>query len=43
MTPDHDGNRVYACEIVDFEDGKTKGARAYYAEPPEAPERRARG
>lgn len=40
-TPDGDGNRVYACKIGDFEDGKTKGARAYFAEPLEAPERRA--
>jgi len=41
MTPDYDGNRVYACEIVDFEDGKVKRVRAYFAEPLEAPEWRA--
>ena len=27
MTLEHDSNRVYACEIVDFEDGKIKRAR----------------
>jgi ketosteroid isomerase-like protein len=37
MTLEYDGNRVYACEIVDFEDGKIKRARAYFAEPFEAP------
>ena len=42
MTLEYDGNRVYACEIVDFEDGKMKRARAYFAEPFEAPEWRAR-
>jgi ketosteroid isomerase-like protein len=41
MTLEYDGNRVYACEIVDFEDGKIKRARAYFAEPFEAPEWRA--
>jgi hypothetical protein len=41
MTLDYDGNRVYACEIVDFEDGKVKRVRAYFAEPFEAPEWRA--
>jgi ketosteroid isomerase-like protein len=41
MTLDYDGNRIYACEIVDFEDGKIKRARAYFAEPFEAPEWRA--
>jgi hypothetical protein len=41
MTLDYDGNRIYACEIVDFEDGKFKRSRAYFAEPFEAPEWRA--
>ena len=41
MTLEYDGNRVYACEIVDFEEGKIKRARAYFAEPFEAPEWRA--
>jgi ketosteroid isomerase-like protein len=41
MTLEYDGNRVYACEIVDFQDGKMKRARAYFAEPFEAPEWRA--
>ena len=41
MTLDYDGNRVYACEIVEFEDGEIKRARAYFAEPFEAPEWRA--
>ena len=41
MTLEYDGNRVYACEIVDLEDGKIKRARAYFAEPFEAPEWRA--
>jgi hypothetical protein len=42
MTLQYDGNRVYACEIVDFEDSKMKRARSYFAEPFEAPEWRAR-
>jgi len=41
MTLEYDGNRVYACEIIDFEEGKIKRARAYFAEPFEAPEWRA--
>jgi ketosteroid isomerase-like protein len=41
MTLEYDGNRVYACEIVDFEGGKIKRVRAYFAEPFEAPEWRA--
>jgi hypothetical protein len=41
MTLDYDGNRIYACEIVDFEEGKIKRTRAYFAEPFEAPEWRA--
>lgn len=38
MTLEYDGNRIYACEIIDFEDGKIKRARAYFAEPFDAPE-----
>ena len=41
MTLEYDGKRIYVCEIVDFEEGKMKRARAYYAEPFEAPEWRA--
>jgi hypothetical protein len=35
---EYDGNRTYACEIVEFEDGKMKKTRAYFSEPFEAPE-----
>jgi ketosteroid isomerase-like protein len=38
MTLEYDGNRIYACEIIDFEDGRIKRARAYFAEPFDAPE-----
>jgi hypothetical protein len=38
---EYEGNRMYACEIVEFEDGKMKSARAYFAEPFKAPEWRA--
>ena len=38
MTLEYDGNRIYACEIIDFEDGKIKRARAYFAEPFDAPD-----
>jgi ketosteroid isomerase-like protein len=41
MTLEYDGNRVYACEVVDFEEGKIERARAYFADPFEAPEWRA--
>ena len=41
MTLDYNDNRVYACAIVDFEGGKIKRVRAYFAEPFEAPEWRA--
>jgi SnoaL-like domain len=41
MILDYDGNRMNVCEIVDFEDGKIKRARGYFAEPFEAPEWRA--
>jgi ketosteroid isomerase-like protein len=41
MTLEYDGKRTNACSIVDFEDGKIKRSRAYFAEPFEAPEWRA--
>jgi hypothetical protein len=41
MTLEYDGNRVYACLIIDFEEGKIKRTRAYFAKPFEAPEWRA--
>ena len=41
LTLEYDGNRTYACEIVEFEDGKIKRARAYFGEPFEAPQWRA--
>jgi ketosteroid isomerase-like protein len=41
MTLEYGGNRVYACEVIDFQDGKIKRARAYFGEPFEAPEWRA--
>ncbi len=41
-TLEYDGNRMYACEIVDFEDGMMKRASAYFGEAFEAPEWRAR-
>jgi ketosteroid isomerase-like protein len=37
-----DGNRMNVCDIVELQDGKIKRARAYFAEPFEAPEWRAR-
>jgi ketosteroid isomerase-like protein len=41
MTLEYGGNRVYACEVIDFQNGKIKRARAYFGEPFEAPEWRA--
>jgi hypothetical protein len=41
LTLEYDGTRVHAFEIVDFEDGKLKRSRAYFAKPFEAPEWRA--
>jgi ketosteroid isomerase-like protein len=41
ITFKYDGNRTNVCSIVDFEDGKIKRSRAYFAEPFEAPEWRA--
>lgn len=37
MTFEYDGKRMYACEIVEFEDGKIKRATGYYGDPFEAP------
>jgi ketosteroid isomerase-like protein len=37
VTLEYDGNRMNVCEIVDFEDGKIRRSRAYFAEPFEAP------
>ena len=41
MTLEYEGNRTYSCEITEFEEGKIKRARAYFAEPFEAPQWRA--
>ncbi|MGF1473061.1 MAG: nuclear transport factor 2 family protein [Rubrobacteraceae bacterium] len=41
MTFEYDGKRVYACAVVEFEDGKAMSRRAYFAEPFEAPQWRA--
>ena len=41
MTLEYGGNRVYACEVIDFQAGKIKRVRAYFGEPFEAPEWRA--
>jgi hypothetical protein len=41
MTLEYGGNRVYACEVIDFQDGKLQRVRAYFGEPFEAPEWRA--
>jgi SnoaL-like domain len=41
LTLDYDGQRIYACQVIDFDDGKAKRSRAYFAEPFEAPEWRA--
>jgi ketosteroid isomerase-like protein len=41
MVLDYDGNRVYNCKIIEFEDGKIKRSREYYGDPFEAPEWRA--
>jgi ketosteroid isomerase-like protein len=41
MILDYDGKRMNVCEIVEFEDGKIKSDRGYFAEPFEAPEWRA--
>ena len=38
ITFEYDGNRTNVCSIVDFEDGKIKRSRAYFAERFEAPE-----
>ncbi len=41
LTLEYDGDRVHACELVEFEEGKIKRARTYFAEPFEAPQWRA--
>jgi len=41
MILDYDGHRMNVCEIVEFEDGKIKRDKGYFAEPFEAPEWRA--
>ena len=41
MTFEYDRKRVYACEIVEFANGKIKRATGYYGDPFEAPEWRA--
>jgi hypothetical protein len=38
LTVEYGGNRTHACEIVEFEEGKVKWRRAYFAEPFEASE-----
>jgi hypothetical protein len=38
---DYDGKRMNVCEIVEFEDGKIKSDRGYFAEPFEVSEWRA--
>ena len=42
MVLDYDGHRMNACDIIEFEDGKIRRATAYFGEPFEAPEWRAR-
>jgi ketosteroid isomerase-like protein len=42
MTLEYGDNRVYACEVIDFQEGKIKRVRAYFCEPFESPEWRAR-
>ncbi len=41
MTLEYGGDRVYACEVIDFQEGKIKRVRAYFGEPFEAPKWRA--
>jgi len=41
MILDYDGHHMNICEIVEFEDGKIKRDRGYFAEPFEATEWRA--
>lgn len=43
MTLEYDGNRVYDCKVIDFQDGKIERVRAYFGEPFEAPEWRRSG
>ena len=41
LIAEYDGERVYACETVELEDGKVKRVRAYFGSPFEAPQWRA--
>jgi ketosteroid isomerase-like protein len=41
MVLEYDGNRVYNCEVTEFEEGKIKRSREYFGEPFEAPQWRA--
>ena len=41
MVVDYDGHVMNACQVCEFEDGKIKRTRGYFAEPFEAPEWRA--
>jgi hypothetical protein len=41
LIAEYDGERVYACETVELEDGKVKRVRAYFGEPFGAPQWRA--
>lgn len=41
MAVEYEGNRLYSCEITEFEGDKSKRTRAYFGEPFEAPEWRA--
>jgi hypothetical protein len=39
---EYDGNRVYICDILELHNGTIKSIRAYFGEPFEAPEWRAK-
>lgn len=41
MTLEYDGQRMYACEILEVQEGKLKSQRAYFGEPFESPQWRA--
>src|SRR3712207_1449377 len=41
LIAEYDGERVYACQAVELEDGKVKRVRAYFGGPFEAPQWRA--
>jgi hypothetical protein len=38
---EYDGNRVYICDILDLQDGKSKRTSTYFGDPFQAPEWRA--